>query len=208
MKPRRVTLVDLGLDTEFDTSMTFVQAVLQNVNAGYYEPVIEIEFIRTRDMPTIREALSTPTDVLHVMAHGDHSEEPAFVSSDQQTQVSLPTLANEMLEQGSGIAAPVVIADGCKTGIGIWQKAIRDCLQGPITYIGTSRLLGWHESTIFCSAFYGALTRNKGKGHGKADQGMYAATRAIQAHRLITDKVSGFKAVTLTPSRRAIKALR
>jgi hypothetical protein len=207
VKPRRVTLIDLGLDTEFDTSMTFVQAVLQNVNAGYYEPVIEIEFIRTRDMPTIREALSTPTDVLHVMAHGDHSEKPAFVSSDQKTQVSLPALADQMLEQGSGIAAPVVIADGCKTGIGIWQRAVRDCLQGPITYIGTSRLLGWHESTIFCSAFYGALTRNKGKGQGKAEQGMDAATRAIKAHRLITDTPSGFKAVTLAPSRRATKAL-
>ncbi|RYC05753.1 C25 family cysteine peptidase [Nocardioides zhouii] len=208
MKPRRITLVDLGLDSGFDASMTFVQGVLQNVNAGYEEPVIEIEFIRSRDMSTIREALSTPTDVLHVMAHGDHSEEPTFVSSDEKTQVSLPALANQMLDQGAGIAAPVVVADGCKTGIGVWQKAVRDCLQGPITYIGTSRLLYWHESTVFCSAFYGALTRNKGKGKGKAEQGMDAATRAIDAYVLITDKPSGFKAVTLTPSRRASKSLR
>lgn len=50
MKPRRITLIDLGLDSGFDASMTFVQGVLQNVNAGYEEPVIEIEFIRTRDM--------------------------------------------------------------------------------------------------------------------------------------------------------------
>lgn len=208
MKPRRVTLIDLGLDDGFDASMTFVQSVLQNVNAGYSEPVIEIDFVRTRDMPTILTALATPTDVLHVMAHGDHSESPVFSSTDEKTQVTLAALADRMLQRKAGIAAPVVIADGCKTGIGVWQRAIRDCLQGPITYIGTTRLLYWHESTVFCSGFYGALTRNKGRGRAKAEQGMDAATRSIQAYQLIADKPSSFKAATLTPSRRAANALR
>lgn len=208
MKPRRVTLIDLGLDAGFDASMTFVQSVLQNVNAGWSEPLIEIEFIRSRDPLTITAALTTPTDVLHVMAHGDHSEAPAFVSSDLKTEVTLAHLADQMLESKYGIAAPVVIADGCKTGIGVWQRAIRNCLQGPITYIGTTRLLYWHESTVFCSAFYGSLTRNKGRGRDKSEQGMDAATRSIEAYELITDKPSGFKAVTLMPSRRAVNALR
>lgn len=41
---------------------------------------------------------------------------------------------------------------------------------------------------MFCSAFYGALFRNKGKGHDSAEQAWDAAEQAIQAYELLTDR--------------------
>jgi len=208
MRNRTVTLIDLGLDEAFDRSMAFTQATLSNVNAGYAEAVIDVNFVRTRDSPTILQALRTPSTVLHVMAHGDHSEVPAFVSSDGKTQITLDELADRMLREGAGVASPIVIADGCKTGIGLWQKALRNCLQGPVTYVGTSSSVGWHDSTVFCSAFYGALTRHKGRGVAPREQGFDAAVRASKAFITLTDRKSPFKAVELLPSRAALRAMR
>ena len=208
MKNRLITLVDLGLDSSFDASMTFVQGVVGNVNAGWNEPVIDVNFVRTRDHETAFSALTTPSTVLHVMAHGDHSEEPSFLSTDGQTQVSLSALADWFLDRQWGISSGVVIADGCKTGIGKWQRAIRDCLQDDITYIGTSTVVGWYEATVFCSAFYGALFRNKGKGITPAEQAWDAARRAIDAYAAITDRVCPYKVMVLEPSRQARLAFR
>jgi hypothetical protein len=112
-------------------------------------------------------------------------------------------LAGMLNGPDSGITAPVVIADGCKTGIGLWQQAIRDCLARDITYVGTSMSVGWHQATVFCSAFYGSLTRNKGRGMTAAEQGLDAANRAIAAYEQLTDRKCPYRAFTLEPSRRA-----
>ena len=49
MKNRLITLVDLGLDSSFDASMSFVQGITGNINAGWDQPVIDVNFVRTRD---------------------------------------------------------------------------------------------------------------------------------------------------------------
>lgn len=207
MRNRQITLMDLGLDAGFDASMTFVQGILASVNAGLDDPVLDINFIRTRDVDTITAGMTSPSNVLHVMAHGDHSESPSFTSSDEKTTVSLSSLAERIQKEGSGIVAGCVIADGCKTGIGLWQRAIRDCLEQPITYIGTSKMIGWHEATVFFGAFYGALTRNKGAGSSAAEQAFDAGSRSVGAYELLTDRACPFKVVTLTPSKKALSAL-
>jgi hypothetical protein len=207
MRNRLITLVDLGLDSSFDASMTFVQGIAGNINAGWDSPVDDVNFVRSRDHETAFSALTTPSTVLHVMAHGDHSEEPSFLSTDGMTQVSLTALADWFVDRQWGIASGVVIADGCKTGVGKWQRAIRDCLQGDITYIGTTSVVGWYEATVFCSAFYGALIRNRGLGRSPAEQGWDAAQRAITAYETLTDVKCPYKPVALQPSRRALRAL-
>ena len=116
-------------------------------------------------------------------------------------------IADWFLDHQWGIASGVVIADGCKTGIGKWQRAIRDCLQDDITYIGTSTVIGWYEATVFCSAFYGALVRNRGLGRTPAEQGWDAANRAIRAYETLTDQRCPYKPVLLTPSRQALRSL-
>jgi hypothetical protein len=77
--------------------------------------------------------------------------------------VSFEELGAMAAERGRGISAGAILADGCRTGTGAWQRAVRDCLQGEVTYIGTSANIGWHDSTVFCSAFYGALFRGRGR---------------------------------------------
>ncbi|WP_231928394.1 hypothetical protein [Micromonospora echinaurantiaca] len=183
--------------------MTFVQSTLQNINAGWEEPVVDIDFVRSRDPDTVLTAFTASCDVLHVMAHGDHSVTPMFISSDEKTSISLEELGAAAADKGRGISTGAIIADGCKTGTGVWQKAVRDCLQGEVTYIGTSAIIGWHESGVFCSAFYGALFRNKGKGMSPTKQARDAAVRAIEAYKLLTDRTCPYRVMTLKPSKRA-----
>lgn len=61
--------------------------------------------------------------------------------------------------------------------------------------------------SIFCSAFYGALFRNKGRGLTAAEQAQNAAERAIEAYTMLIDKPCPFRVTTLSPSRRARKML-
>ncbi|MGW9193074.1 hypothetical protein [Micromonospora chersina] len=183
--------------------MTFVQSTLQNINAGCEEPAVDIDFVRSRDPETVLTAFTASCDVLHVMAHGDHSVTPMFISSDGKVSISLEELGEAAADKGWGISTGAIIADGCKTGTGVWQKAVRDCLQGEVTYIGTSAIIGWHESGVFCSAFYGALFRNKGRGMTPAEQARDAAERAIKAYTLLTDKSCPYRVTTLKPSKRA-----
>ncbi len=207
MRNRRVSLLDIGLDTRFDAAMTFVQATIQSVNVGYDEPIVDIDFVRSRDPDTVLTAFTASCDVLHVMAHGDQVTTPTFSSSDDKTHISLEELGEMAADLGRGISAGAILADGCRTGTGAWQKAVRDCLQDDVTYIGTTSLIGWHESTVFFSAFYGALLRNKGKGYSPAQQAEDAAYRACVAYEGLTDNSCPFRVMTLSPSRRARKAL-
>jgi hypothetical protein len=202
MRPRVVRLVDVGLDEGFDASMSFVQATLRNINAGLSSPIAEVEFVRSRDVMTVGMAFTAPASVLHVMAHGDHSETPTFWSSDEKTSFSLDQLAEQAAEMGRGLRTSTVFADGCKTGTGVWQRAFRNCLQGPVTYIGTSSAVGWHEGTVFSSMlFYGVLFRNKGAGVAPAEASAHAAEAAARAYSDMLGKKCPYRAVTLEPSR-------
>jgi hypothetical protein len=203
-----VSLLDIGLDSSFDAAMTFVQSTLQNINAGNDTPIVDIDFVRSRDPDTVLTAFTASCDVLHVMAHGDHSATPTFSSSDGQTNISLEALGETAANMGRGISTGAILADGCRTGTGAWQKAVRDCLQGDITYIGTSAQVGWHESGVFCAAFYGSLFRNRGRGMTAAAQAQDAAERAIEAYALLTDRSCPFRVMTLSPSRWARMVLR
>jgi hypothetical protein len=78
----------------------------------------------------------------------------------------------------------------------VWQQAVRDCLLGEVTYIGTSAMVGWHESTVFSSAFYGAPFHNQGYGKTPAE-------RAIEAYIILTDRSCPHKVMPLTPIRNA-----
>jgi hypothetical protein len=207
MKNRRIGLLDIGLDAGFDASMMFVQSVIQNINAGFDEPIADVDFVRSRDPYVVSAAMTSPCDVLHVMAHGDHLEDPNFSSSDGKTTLSLSGLNVWCQENNQpGISAGAVLADGCKTGIGVWQSAIRNLLQGPVTYIGTSTQVNWHDGTVFCSAFYGSLFRNKGQGFTPAEQAKDAAGRAIKAYTILTGRRCPYKIMELTPSRTAMRA--
>jgi hypothetical protein len=203
MKQTQVTLVDLGLDDSFDTSMTFIQATIQNINAGMVNPAADISFIRTRHIATIFDTMLSQCDVLHVMAHGDKTEDPAFVSSDGQTTFDFGNLKAHAFATGNGLRAHTIIADACSTATGKWKRAVRSCLEHDITYIGTSRQIGWHDSTVFCSAFYGALFKRRGKGLSPAEHSYEAATRAVTAFETITGAESPFRVVVLTPNRDA-----
>ena len=201
MRPRVVRLVDVGLDDRFDASMSFVQATLRNINAGADSPVVEVEFVRSRDLLTVGMAFTAPAAGLHVMAHGDHSEVPTLWSSDQRTSYSFDQLAEHVVDLGRGIRTSTVFADGCKTATVAWQRAFSHVLQGPVTYIGTTASVGWHEGTVFGAMFYGVLYRNKGAGTDPAEAAMQAASAAADAYSDLLGKKCPYKAITLEPSR-------
>ncbi len=202
MRPRVVRLVDIGLNPAFDASMSFVQATLHNINAGAASPIVEVEFVRSRDLLTVGMSFTAPAHVLHVMAHGGAYGEdgPTFESSDERTSYSLDRLAEDVVQMGRGIRTSTVFADGCRTATAPWQRAFEDVLQGPVTYIGTTSNIGWHEATVFGAMFYGVLYRNKGKGTDPAEAAMSAAHKAAEAYTDLLGKKCPYTATTLEPS--------
>ncbi len=187
--------------------MAFVQATLNNINAGAESPIVEVEFVRSRDLPTVGTAFTAKAHVLHVMAHGGAAGDggPTFESSDQCTWYSLDQLAEDAIDRGRGIQAPVVFADGCRTATAVWQRAFEHVLQGPITYIGTTGNIGWHEATVFGAMFYGVLFRNKGRGTDPAQAAMSAAHKAAAAYTDLLGKKCPYRAITLEPSSWALE---
>ncbi len=200
MRPRVVRLVDVGLNDNFDASMSFVQATLRNINAGADSPIVEVEFVRTRDPMTVTMAFTAPAAVLHVMAHGDIDGLPTFWSDDFRTSYSLRQLASDVVPPARGMQTSTIFADGCRTATAVWRNAFSDCLQRPVTYIGTTAGVGWHEGTVFGAMFYGVLFRNKGTGVHPADAALQAATAAADAYSDLLGKKCPYKAVTLEPS--------
>lgn len=87
----------------------------------------------------------------------------------------------------------------------MWKKTICDALEHEIAYIGTSRAIGWHASTVFCSAFYGAYFKGKGKGQTPIDHAFNSATRAIEAFTTISGEKCPYSVSILKPSRKAKK---
>ncbi len=159
MRNRRIGLLDVGLDASFDASMTFVQSTIQNINAGYDQPVADIDFVRSRDPYTVVTALTAQYHVLHVMAHGGHREGPMFASSDGQVTLALDELGAFAEDRGQGIQCGAVLADGCKTGIGVWQRPSETACRTtsptsarPPTSAGTKALSSAQASTAPCSA--------------------------------------------------------
>ncbi|MCW2639906.1 MAG: hypothetical protein JWP76_2212, partial [Dactylosporangium sp.] len=53
MRRRRISLLDIGLDSNFDAAMSFIQSTLANINIHYGEPVVDIDFVRSRDPDTV-----------------------------------------------------------------------------------------------------------------------------------------------------------
>lgn len=208
MRPRVVRLVDIGLGDRFDASMSFVQATLRSINAGAASPIVEVEFVRSRDELTVGMAFTAPAAVLHVMAHGGQAQGPTFSSDDGRTEFSLDQLAEHVADLGRGLRTSTVLADGCRTATPAWQRAISDVLQGPITYIGTTASVGWHEATVFGAMFYGALYRTKGRGVDPAESALRAAEAAAGAYAQLLDRKCPYRAVTLEPSRWAVENLR
>jgi len=206
MRGRNVLLLDLGLDEPFGASMAFVEGMIRNLNAGRPDdPIAEVSFVRSRDYWVVKNAFVSQADVLHVMAHGDAGAEiwagPCFSSGDGKTDFRLFDLEADVEDSGYGIHAHAVIADACSTGTSKWKSPLRNMLEHDICYIGTSRPITWHDSTVYCSGFYSALFRKKGRGVSRLAQALDAHERASEAYSVITGIACPFKATVLTPSR-------
>ncbi len=204
MRPALVRLVDLGLDQDFAQSMTFAQGVIGSLTVDWADhPAAEVDYVRTRNWWVVAEALQAPADVLHIMGHGDNTpEEVSFSSDDGASVFRLDDMASHFASQdGGGIQASAVIADACSSSTGAFKRAVRDCLPGPLTYIGTKRAVGWHEATTWAAGFYAAYFRTKGRGVTPENRALDAARRADRSYLATVDRPSPFTAGRLVPSR-------
>ncbi len=80
------------------------------------------------------------------------------------------------------------------------MKVIRDCLQEPTVYIGTSRGIDWWESTTFVSAFYACLFESKVRPSEALQRGRDAGRRANRAFKAVIGAASPFTVRKLEPS--------
>ena len=189
--------------------MAFAQSLIHSlVTRSGENPVAEVEFIRTRAPGTVSSALQEPAHIIHVLAHGAAApDEVGFWSEDEKTYVNLTELAERFAKDGEGIEASLLFADCCSSAQGRFVRAIRDCIEKPIAYVGAKRNVDWRESTTFASGLYGSYFRNRGVGRTPVERGLDADNNAITGYRAIVDGPCPFVATTLTPSRRARSAL-
>ncbi len=194
----KVRLVDIGLDADFDTSMSYVQSMLRNISVDHTRPIV-VDFVRCGDVDTVGTALTADADVLHVMAHGSStsSDGPTFSSSDGRVHFSLEQLQHQVVTSSRGVTASVVIADGCRTSSPRWIRSFRSLIEGPTTYIGTTVGVGWHEITVFGALFYGALFR---PGVDERPAPADAAERAGAAYESLLGRKCPYRVHILEPS--------
>ncbi len=208
MKDRTVTLLDLGMDPAFDTSTNLVRETLLNLTIdGRHFDVVTV---RSRDVETVRAVLTSVGDVLHVMAHGYWSSEsgPELYSESDDRLASMREIAESFLKGAAGIRASIVIVEACTTATKPWSDAIRDSISHPVTYVGSSRQIGWYDSAVFMPAFYGALGSRRGRGRTVAEQGLEAVAAARDAYERVSGRTCPFKAKALKPSRAALASIR
>jgi hypothetical protein len=205
MRPARVRLVDFGFERDFDAMIAFAQSLIQSLGTRAGDiATAEVEFIRTRDYATVATAFQSPAHVLHITSHGDNGpDDLGFWSDDEESVLYLSDLAENFVDDGEGIEASVMLADCCGSAQGRFVKAIRDCIERPIVYIGAKRSVNWHESTTFASAFYAAYFRDKGRGLTPTARGLRAANRALAGYEQIVAGSCPFAVSELVPSRRA-----
>ena len=197
MRRAQVTLLDLGLADEFNTSMKFVDYLIGSLNVrGDSGAVADVNFVRTRDSGTYQRALYAPASVLHVMAHGVSGADPTFVDQAGTNWLFLDLEAEFLSGQ---IQAAALLADACKTGTRVWRRAVRSLLAERTTYIGTRTNVSWLESTVFTSGFYSAMFRAKGKGVHQVDRAFEAANKANRAFEVILDRPSPYTVEILEP---------
>lgn len=143
MRSRRLLLLDLAFDPDFALFGRFVEQAVESINVDLAEKSCHVDYVRSRDRDVSTTAFTSECDVLHVIAHAGSEDEPAFYAADDSVSLSLsefPVYAKSLGRRG--VAASTIIADGCNTATGVWQRSIRDCLRGPVTYIGTSSQIG------------------------------------------------------------------
>lgn len=201
-RPRVVTIIDIGLHSSFDSSTAVIQSSLRSLNLGGDEEAVAVDVVRTRDTQTILTALTAPSAVIHVIAHGDQSDgDPALSSEDGETVVWLKELEDHIEWTGRPVSASALLIDGCKTLTQPWQKSFARCVTSETAYIGTRRSSGWHDALLFGPAFYASLLRNTGRGITKVDHSLDAAQRAVKAFDALTDLESPYGAVRLQSTR-------
>ncbi len=194
-------------------------AMVESINIDYVEVVsddgeelpasitaiAEVELVRSRDVDVIDFALIAEALVIHVNAHGDNSDDYSGLllhSDDEDTEYEI---TSGWLDWNPIVASALVI-DACKSSTGRTRRQMRDAIAKPMAYVGTTRSIGWHDSAVWSSAFYGALLRRKGAGLDPADRVVEAAERANRAFKEITDRKSPFRCDLLIPSAKALKA--
>lgn len=210
MRNRTVTLLDLGLDSDFAVSTAYTQQLLQSLAVGDEQRALDVITVRSREAWTIHEILTRPSDVLHVMAHAAKWDDGELhLGSEDADLAALSDVRDGFLRKGGyPISAAIVIADACRTAAPGWVSVMRDVLGQETAYIGTRREVGWRDSTVFTANFYAALTRTRGKSTPLVDQAMDASDRANEAFRRVTGRASPYVCRPLRPSRAATNSLK
>lgn len=213
MKSPTIRIVDFSGGTDFHQSLAATRSLIASTAATYEwcddehylpsEPLAHVESVVSDQQDILTAALHAETLVLHLASHmhGRGEGEPAFYGRGGEIPVA--TVAGWLKEQSRGIYADCVYVDGCNGGTRKFISAMRDCLEWPVTYIASRRMVTEPECTLFAANFYGALLQRKGKGEDQAERTRAAAERAQQAFVAATGSVCPFRVETVKPSKAA-----
>lgn len=176
MKPSAIRIVDFSGGTDFRQSLDATRNLI-GATAGLFVdgdvyaptgPLAHVEFVSSDGPAVLTAALHAETLVLHLASHmhGRGEGEPAFFGRDDEITVS--QVAAWLTEQGQGIYAACVYVDGCNGGTRKFVRAMRDCLEAPVTYVASQRMVGEPECTLFARQLLWGTAAAQGQGSGPA----------------------------------------
>jgi hypothetical protein len=213
VRPPTIRVIDFSGGSEFHDALASTTSTIRAIAAlGTYtnddvwaaaDPMAHVEFVSAHDEAVLAGALASEALVIHVASHmhGRGDGEPAFYRRDAELPVG--EVAGWLHDRQRGVRAACVLADGCNAGTARFRKAVRDCLEAPVTYVASRRTVNEGESALFAAAFYGALLQRKGKGQDPWRRTADAAAAAGQAFQAATRQPCPFQTYPLQPSRAA-----
>jgi hypothetical protein len=213
MKPPTIRVIDFSGGSEFHDALASTTSTIRAIAAlGSYteddvwaraDAMAHVEFVSAHDEAVLAGALAADALVIHVASHmyGRGEGEPAFSRREEELPVGV--VAGWLQERRRGIRAACLLADGCNAATARFRSAIRDCLETPVTYVASRRMVNEGESTLFAAAFYGALLQRKGKGQDPRHRTADAGSAAAAAFEAATRQPCPFRTLALEPSRAA-----
>lgn len=216
MRTPTIRIVDFSGGTDFHHSLAATRnlilataALWEERDDGVYAPagpLAHVEKVSSADQDVLTAALHAEALVLHLASHmnGRSTDSPSLFGRDHEVEVA--TVAEWLADQERGIYAACLYVDGCNGGTQKFIRAMRDCLEVPVTYIGSRRMVTEPQCTLFAANFYGALLQRKGKGEEPLDRTRAAAERAQKAYAAATGSECPFRVETVKPSKAALAA--
>jgi hypothetical protein len=164
MSTLKVTLLNIDGSKMFTQSQKLVEEQFAEHNQGLPKRnQHQLQSLSSRNPFRLADSLAEPTDLIHLMAHGEPEGNLLQIRLKGlwKRRFSTETLRYYWEEFGQTPKVQCVLVDACDTFRPTWLKEIPKMIPSgeSVIYIGTTRPVLFHECESYTTAFYAQLLR-------------------------------------------------